>query len=66
MEYGIPATKFMVAKTAEKAVKFAKEIGYPVVLKIVPSDVIHKFCIGGVILNLEDPEHVEQSFQPDS
>ncbi|HVP41308.1 MAG TPA: acetate--CoA ligase family protein, partial [Candidatus Krumholzibacteriaceae bacterium] len=52
-EYGIPVTKFMVAKTAEEAVKFAEKIGYPVVMKIVSPDVIHKFDVGGVMVNLK-------------
>jgi len=52
-EYGIAVTKFNVAKTAGEAVKFAEKIGFPVVLKIVSEDVIHKSDAGGVILNLK-------------
>jgi len=61
MEYGIPVTRFRVAKTREEALGFAKEIGYPVVLKIVSPDVIHKFDVGGVILNLESAEDVQDA-----
>jgi len=63
MEYGIPVTKFRVAKTMEEAVKFAEEIGYPTVLKIVSPDVIHKFDVGGVILNLKGPEDVRDAYK---
>ena len=62
MKYGIPVTKFGVAKTVEEAVKLAEEIGYPVVLKVVSPDVIHKFDVGGVVLNLKGPEEVRKAF----
>lgn len=62
MEYGIPVTRFRVAKTREEALMFAKEIGYPVVLKIVSPDVIHKFDVGGVILNLDGAEDVQDAY----
>jgi len=62
MKYGIPVTKFGVAKTIEEAVKLAEEIGYPVVLKVVSPDVIHKFDVGGVVLNLKGPEEVRKAF----
>lgn len=61
IEYGIPVTKFKVAKNDKEAVQFAEEIGYPVVLKIVSPDIIHKFDVGGVILDLKSPEEVEDA-----
>ena len=63
MEYGIPVTKFRVAKTADEAVKFAEEIGYPTVLKIVSPDVIHKFDVGGVVLSLKSPEDIRDAYK---
>ena len=51
-EYGIPITKLKIAKSVEEAAKFSEEIGYPIVLKIVSPDVLHKFDVGGVILNI--------------
>ncbi|MDH5636845.1 MAG: acetate--CoA ligase family protein, partial [Candidatus Bathyarchaeota archaeon] len=63
MEYGIPVTTFRVAKTAEEAVKFAEEIGYPTVLKIVSPDIIHKFDVGGVILNLNSPDDIRDAYK---
>ena len=62
MEYGIPVTRFKVARTKEEAVKFAEEIGYPVVLKVVSPDVIHKSDVGGVILNLENSGEIEDAY----
>jgi len=63
MEYRIPVTTFRVARTAEEAVKFAEEIGYPTVLKIVSPDVIHKFDVGGVILDLKSPEDIRDAYK---
>jgi len=66
MEYGIPVTRFRVAKTREEASRFAEEIGYPVVLKIVSPDVIHKFDVGGVILNLKSAKDVQDTYDKTS
>lgn len=61
-KYGIPVTKFSVAKNVEEAAQFAEETGYPVVLKIVSPDVIHKFDVGGVILNLKSSKEVKDAY----
>jgi len=62
-EYGIPVTKFMVAKTEDEAVEYAEELSYPVVLKIVSPDIIHKFDVGGVALNLKDASEVREAYR---
>lgn len=62
MEYGIPVTRFKVALTQDEAVKSAEGIRYPVVLKIVSPDVIHKFDVGGVILNLKSSTEVKNAY----
>jgi len=62
IEYEIPVTRFRVAKTRGEALTFAEEIGYPIVLKIVSPDVIHKFDVGGVILNLKSAKDVQDAF----
>jgi acetyl-CoA synthetase (ADP-forming) len=61
-KYGIPVTKFSVAKNVEEATQFAEETGYPVVLKIVSPDVLHKFDVGGVILNLKSSKEVKGAY----
>jgi acetyl-CoA synthetase (ADP-forming) len=61
-EYGIPVTKFKVASNPKEAPKYADQIGYPVVLKIVSPDIIHKSDAGGVILNLENPTEVASAY----
>jgi len=62
-EYGIPVTRFKLAKTGKEAVKFAEEIGYPVVLKIVSPDIIHKSDVGGVIVNIKTAEDVQKAYK---
>jgi len=60
--YGIPVARFRVAKSAEEAVRFAGEIGYPVAMKIVSPDVIHKTDAGGVVMNVEDGDQVSETY----
>lgn len=62
MEYGIPVTKFKVASNEAMAVQYADEIGYPVVLKIVSPDVIHKSDAGGVMVNLANRSDVQMAY----
>ncbi len=63
MAYGIPVTKFNVAKTDAEAARFAKAIGFPVVLKIVSPDILHKSDAGGVIIGLKSPSEVKASYK---
>ncbi|MDB4584383.1 acetate--CoA ligase family protein, partial [Draconibacterium sp.] len=52
--YGIDITKPQPAYSAIETVNIADKIGYPVVLKILSPDIIHKSDVGGVVLNLND------------
>ena len=52
--YGIPAVDLRVAATPEEAQKLATQIGFPVALKIMSPDVLHKSDVGAVVLNLRD------------
>jgi acyl-CoA synthetase (NDP forming) len=60
--YGMPVTKFKVAKSVDEAVKFAGEVGYPVVMKIVSPDVLHKSDAGAVKVNLKNAGEVRSAF----
>jgi acetate---CoA ligase (ADP-forming) len=60
--YGIPVSKEETAQTAAEAVKIARKIGFPVVAKVVSSDILHKSDIGGVVLNLNTPADVRKAF----
>jgi acetyl-CoA synthetase (ADP-forming) len=63
VEYGIPVTKFEVAKSDAEAVKFAEAIGFPVVLKVVSPDIIHKSDVGGVIVSLKSAREVRDAYK---
>jgi acyl-CoA synthetase (NDP forming) len=52
-EYDIPVTRFLLAKNEKEAIRLAEQIGYPIVLKIVSPDIIHKSDAGGVIVNIK-------------
>jgi len=61
--YKIPITREYLAETAEDAVRAAEEIGYPVVLKIMSPDLLHKTEVGGVVLNISGPDQVKKAFE---
>jgi len=63
MEYGIPITKFKVAFSESEAARYADEIGYPVVLKIVSPDIVHKSDAGGVIVDLKNSAEVTSAYE---
>lgn len=60
--YGLNVTGAKLAKTADEAVKAAAEIGYPVVMKIVSPQIIHKSDAGGVKVNIKDEAGVRAAF----
>jgi acetyltransferase len=60
--YGIPVSKEAIAQTAADAVKIAKQIGFPVVAKVVSAEILHKSDIGGVVLNLNSAAEVKKAF----
>jgi acetate---CoA ligase (ADP-forming) subunit beta len=62
-EYGIPVTKFKLAKNEKEAAVYADQIGFPIVLKIVSPDIIHKSDVGGVIVNLKTPAEAAKSYK---
>ncbi len=61
--YGIPVTKLGVAKSVDKAVSLAREIGFPVAMKILSPDILHKSDVGGVMLNIGCEEEVEKAYK---
>jgi acetyltransferase len=60
--YNIPVVKTLVAKTPDEAVTYAMQIGYPVVLKILSPQIVHKTDVGGVILNINFEAEVRAAF----
>jgi len=62
MDYRIPVTEFRVSRSVKEAMEFAEEIGYPVVLKVLSPEVIHKSEVGGIALNLANEGEVQRAF----
>ena len=60
--YGIPTIGSVVATSAEDAVRAADAIGYPVVLKVVSQQVVHKLDVGGVRLGVGDAAAVRAAY----
>ncbi len=60
---GIPLNKMMVAKNLEASIQLANEVGYPIVLKVISEDVIHKSDSGGVKVGIKSDEELSKSYQ---
>ena len=60
--YGIAVPKEGVAATAADAAKLAQDMGFPVVLKIVSPEILHKTEAGGVLVGLKSAAEVERGF----
>jgi acetyltransferase len=59
---GIPIPRSIQAQTIKGAVEAAGTIGYPVVMKVVSKDIIHKSDAGGIALNLENDGEVVDAY----
>jgi acetyl coenzyme A synthetase (ADP forming)-like protein len=60
--YGIPVPKEGVAKSAGEAAKIASDMGFPVVMKIVSPDILHKTEAGGVMVGVKTAADVEKNY----
>ncbi len=60
--YGLPVIKTETASSRAEAIEAAKRIGYPVAMKIVSPDVLHKIDVGGVKLDLNSDQDVGEAF----
>src|SRR3984893_7127138 len=60
--YGINIPKEGVARTGEEAVKLASDIGFPVFMKIVSPQILHKTEAGGVLVGVKTAEQAAQGF----
>ncbi len=59
----IAVPKSRIARNINEAVKFASEIGYPVVMKVVSKDILHKSDAGGVMLDLDDEKEAVVAYE---
>jgi len=60
--YNIPVVKTLVAKTVNEAAALASEISYPVVLKILSPQIIHKTDAGGVVLDIGSEAELREAY----
>jgi acyl-CoA synthetase (NDP forming) len=60
---GMDVPRFVWAKRAEEAIKFAKEIGYPVVGKVVSPKVVHKSDKNGVEVGIDNDEKLRETYR---
>ena len=60
--YGIAVPKEGVAKSAAEAAKIATDMGFPVVMKIVSPDILHKTEAGGVMVGVKNATEVEKNY----
>jgi acetyltransferase len=61
--YGIPTVQTLAASSEERAVEMARQIGYPVVLKLHSKTITHKTDVGGVHLNLSGDDMVREAYR---
>jgi Acyl-CoA synthetase (NDP forming) len=61
--YGIPVASFKVVKTKEQALKAAKGLGYPVVLKVCSSEIPHKSDVSGVRIGIRDSRELNFQYE---
>jgi acetyl coenzyme A synthetase (ADP forming)-like protein len=61
--YAIPLPKEALANSADEAAKLAGDIGYPVVMKIVSADILHKTEAGGVLVGVADEAAAKAGFE---
>jgi acyl-CoA synthetase (NDP forming) len=63
IEYDIPVAKFKLAKDEEEATRLAASTGFPIVLKIVSPDIVHKSDVGGVIVGVKNVNEVRKGYR---
>ena len=61
--YGLPVPPNRLCRSADEAVAFADHVGYPVVLRVVSPQIVHKFELKGVALHLADADAVASAYE---
>jgi acyl-CoA synthetase (NDP forming) len=62
VEHGVPAVPHAHVRTADEAAEAASDLGFPVAVKLVSRDIVHKSDVGGVVLGRESPDAVRRAF----
>jgi len=61
-KYGVPTPAFQIVTGADEAAEAASEIGYPVVMKIISPQIVHKSDAGGVVVGISGTEEAKKAF----
>ena len=61
-KYGIKVPGFALVKSADEAVKAAKKLGFPLVMKVVSPQILHKTDVGGVKVGVNNVADVKKTF----
>ena len=61
--YGIPVVETRKALTEDEAIEIAREIGYPIALKLLSNTIAHKSDVKGVKLNLQNDDETREAFR---
>ena len=61
--YGLPVVGAVLVTNEEDAVESAESFGYPIVMKIVSPDILHKSDAGGVKVNINDEVEVREAYR---
>jgi acyl-CoA synthetase (NDP forming) len=62
-EYGIPVPDFKLIKNEEEISGLAKEINFPITMKIASPDIIHKTDVGGVKVGIKNEKEAKAAYQ---
>lgn len=63
VNYGIPTTMTRLARSIEEARDLAHDMSYPVALKIVSPEILHKSDVGGVVLNVRSEQELTERYE---
>ena len=61
--YGIPVPKSCLARTAKEAGELAGKVGFPLAMKIVSQDILHKTDVGGLLLGINSAREAAAGFR---
>jgi acetyl coenzyme A synthetase (ADP forming)-like protein len=61
--YGLPVAHTLMATNLEECIKAAREIGYPVVIKIASPQILHKTDVGGVVVGIENTDKLISAYE---
>ncbi|AIF69575.1 acetyl-CoA synthetase [Palaeococcus pacificus DY20341] len=61
--YGLPVPEEKLAKTVDEAIKYAEELGYPVVLKLMSPQILHKSDARVIALKIKDEEELKKKWE---